>query len=124
MGAIHVVIDLRVEGFGHEQIQREAVQQAFDRAFPVTRVRTNPQQLAGKRQVLGIDTQRCGETPSYANAVGGDIARAALQRADFVRQQLVALAAALELDRFIDHEAIQALLLRVDFLPAQSRGAY
>src|SRR2546430_242537 len=117
MRAIHVVADLGIKRLRHEQIQREAVQQAFDRTFPGARLRAHLEELAGERQIFGIDAERFCQRRPDANVIGGGIVRTAFPRGGFVPQRPVALASALSLNPPLALPPIYLLLVHLYFPP-------
>ena len=95
------------------------MEQAFDGSFPAALLLSDLQLLAGKRQLLGIHTQSRRQVFPDADAVDRQVVGATLERADFVRKLLVALAAGDELDAFVDSCTVQALFVRINLRAAR-----
>ena len=114
MSAIDIVAHLRVVGVGHQQAQREPMEQPFERTLPDRVGRSHAQQLARKRQLRRIDFEDLGECRPYADVVGRDVAVARLQRLDLLRQRLVAVPQLAKIDALVQRLPVQRLLVRID----------
>ena len=114
MRNIHVVADLCIQRLRDEQTQREAVQKTLDRAFPRPFVPVHLQQLAGEWQFLGFDTNRFSERVAHPNRISRNVARATLERLDFLRQCFLTLGLGAKLDGLVNGLPVEVCFLRFD----------